>query len=77
MKTRTLISKADVRMLLALGLTAVAAFLIITGQTMPEAFVGIWGMVMGYYFASRENGAERQHTEMLALGRRPLKEDIR
>ncbi len=74
MASKGIVSKSDVRMVLCLLLTLVGAFLIVTEKQLPDAFIGIWGTGMGYYFASRENGEERNHTETMAkpniLGRR-------
>jgi len=66
MAGKSLLKKADVRMILAIFLTGVGGFLIVTGKPLPEAFTGIWGMAMGFYFASRENGEERTHVEYMA-----------
>lgn len=70
MAARGLVSHADVRMILSLILTLVGAYLIVTGQPLPQAFIGIWGTAMGFYFASRENGAERDHVEAMSQVKR-------
>ena len=66
MAAKSLLSKADVRMLLCMILTLVGAFLIVTGRPMPDAFIGIWGTSMGYYFAGKENGETRTYNAEIA-----------
>lgn len=60
-----ILPKADVQTLLAILLTALVAYLQIAQGSVPDNIGVVWGMAMGFYFASKENGAERRHLEQM------------
>ena len=65
---KRLLSKADVRMFLALIFSGIGGYLVATGQPVPELFAGLWGTVVGFYFAGVDNDNHREHIEKLARG---------
>lgn len=65
MAKRRYLAKGDVQTLLVLIITALVAYLQIRTGGVPEGIMGIWGLAVGYFFAQRENGAEREHTERM------------
>lgn len=52
--------RGSVRAIIALMVMATFVYLAVSGAVVPEWLVGVLGMVLGYYFAHRENDAERK-----------------
>lgn len=52
--------RGSVRALIALAVTATFVYLAVSGAVVPEWLLAVLGTVLGYYFAHRENDAERK-----------------
>lgn len=55
----------SIRALMALSLTGALIFLLVTGHEIPNWIAPVITALVGFYFAGRENNAERVHLETL------------
>ena len=58
--------EGSVRAIIALSLVFALIYLMVTKAEVPEWITPVITALIGFYFAGRENRAERIHTEKLA-----------